>query len=126
MDLSPHPSFSERRARRRLALCVPAHILLPEPIGAVKVVTQNLSIAGFYSVCEEFFRCGDEFDCILEVSGIPQSNAVHLECRVRVVRVVAVHDTRPDAPDYSRNDAPNRFGVAFRIESYRVETRTLE
>ncbi len=114
MDPTTHLNLAERRRHARKNLRVQAHIFRGPDV--IRITTRNISIGGFYSVCEERFVCGEQFDSLLEIAGLvrPAQIGAHLECTVRVVRV---------EPDGEFDDGvPERFGVAFRIESYRVAT----
>jgi len=117
-DLLPHPNLSDRRKHKRVELCVLAHVFRGSDV--IRITTQNISIGGFYGRCEERFACGDQFNALLDIDsspaeglGQPQSSGARLRC---VVRVVRVDDTKPDGPD----DAMERFGVAFAVETYQV------
>jgi len=114
MDPTTHLNLAERRKHARKELQVPAHIFRGPDV--IKITTRNISIGGFYSVCEERFVCGEQLESMLEIAGLerPAQIGAHLECTVRVVRV--------EADGEFADGNPKRFGVAFRIESYRVAT----
>jgi hypothetical protein len=78
------------------------------------MTTSNISVGGFYGLCAEAFPCGEQLECLVEIPNNLQSfqSPVTLECSVRVVRV-----------DPLFVDARERFGVAFRIEDYRLTER---
>jgi len=113
MDPSSYPNLAERRKHARVDLQVPAHIFRGSEV--IRLTTQNISIGGFYSVCEERFACGEQFDSILDIAGLTRSSRLRarLRCNLRVIRVEAVQ------PDGTEGGA-ERFGVAFCIESYHV------
>jgi c-di-GMP-binding flagellar brake protein YcgR len=115
-DLLLRPSFSDRRKHARIDLRVMARIFRGTEV--IRITTQNISIGGFYALCEERFTCGEQFDSVIDISGQlhPSSNSgAHLQCVVRVVRVETM-------PLDGRGDEVERFGVAFSVEDYRVAT----
>ena len=113
MDPSSYPNLAERRKHARVDLQVPAHIFRGSEV--IRLTTQNISIGGFYSVCEERFACGEQFDSILDIAGLTRSSRLRarLRCNLRVIRVETVHADRTEG-------GGERFGVAFCIESYHV------
>lgn len=115
MDPSSQLNNSERRKHARMDLRVPARLY--HDLDVIHLTTQNVSIGGFYTICDKPFACGQQFDSVLEIAGLFQSSrsGAHLECRVRVVRVEVA---QRDCDD----ESPMRFGIAFCIESYHVAT----
>ena len=116
--LSPHPNLSDRRKHKRVELRVLAHVFRGSEV--IRISTQNISIGGFYGRCDERFACGEQFDTLLDIDSSPaeglgqlQSSGARLRC---VVRVVRVEEMKPEGPD----DAKERFGVAFAVETYQV------
>lgn len=116
-DLSPHPNLSDRRKHKRVELRVLAHVFRGSEV--IRITTQNISIGGFYGLCTERFACGEQLNTLLDIDspteglGQLQSSGARLRCVVRVVRVEAM---KPEGPD----DAMERFGVAFAVETYHV------
>jgi hypothetical protein len=113
-DLSSRPSFSDRRKHARLDLRVVARIF--RGTEEIRVTTQNISIGGFYALCEERLACGEQFNSVIDIGGHfrPSSNGgAQLQCVVRVVRVDLLE---------KRGGTVERFGVAFSVEDYRVAT----
>jgi hypothetical protein len=116
--LSPHPDLSERRKHKRVELRALAHVFRGSEV--IRITTQNISIGGFYGRCYERFACGEQFNTLLDIGSSPaegfgqlQSSGARFRCMVRVVRV---EEMKPEGPD----DAMERFGVAFAVETYQV------
>jgi hypothetical protein len=80
---------------------------------AIETVTQNLSSTGFYCFSAVPLTPGDPLLCRLKVPAYGpngEENTLALECRVVVMRAEAATD--------------GVFGVACRIEDYRLITGT--
>ena len=71
--------------------------------------TKNLSRDGFYCLLNEPLIVGEHFDCdiVVPTHAPVASSAMFLRCRVQVMRVEKV-------------DSGDRYGLACRIEEYRV------
>lgn len=123
-DPSPHPSFSERRKHARRDLRVLAHIFRGSDV--IRITTQNISIGGFYGLCDEPFVCGEQYDSVLEINALLRSShsGAHLQCVVRVIRVETMNPDPAgiDPGGGQVDDGRKHFGVAFSVESYRVNT----
>ena len=98
----------DRRRTKRLSLRWVVKLTRPLDGRVVRCVTDNLSIEGFHCVCDLPFLPGERLDCVLELPaqrmGYSEAD-IHLECRVRVVRVEAF-------------GSEPRFGIACQIEDY--------
>lgn len=110
LDEQGPPGFVERRRRARAQVRWRVWFwggALTEP---VETVTGNLSSDGFYCRSRVPFVPGETLPCKLRIPGYPIERSVvdwELTCRVQVIRVDPA-------------DCDGRFGMACRIEDYRV------
>jgi hypothetical protein len=106
-----HYTGKERRAHPHLPLRVTA--LLTRRSGdrqAVRTITENLSVGGFYCRSREQFSLGEELDCTIEIPGEPPNAGTPLlvRCQAQVLRVEnGAHGGEP-------------FGIACSIQNYHV------
>jgi len=101
----------ERRTRARTHLRCPVLLLPGGGAKAIETVTQNLSSSGFYCLSPLPLTPGDSLFCTLRMPTYDPRGEEHmlaLECRVRVMRAGA--------------DAEGAYGIACRIEDYRLVT----
>src|SRR5215469_16970372 len=101
----------DRRRRARTQVHWPVLLLPGRGADAIETVTENLSSTGFYCFSTAPLTPGDPLLCRLKVPAYDpngEEGALALECRVMVMRAEA-------APD-------GFFGIAFRIEDYRLIT----
>ena len=104
---------SERRNRVRTQVHWTILLFRENTSKAVTTITQNLSSNGFYCLSPSPFVLGERVYCSLEVpthDPLGKDRSLPLECHARVVRV------EPESGDGS-------FGVACRIEEYRLAAR---
>ena len=101
----------ERRRRARTQVHWPVLLLRDNCSNAIETVTQNLSSSGFYCLSPKPMTPGEALVCSLKVPAYDPKRGdriLALECNVLVLRAEAF---------------PNGvFGVACRIEDYRLAT----
>ena len=104
----PGQRIEDRRTHSRVPLRLRACLNRPSAARSIRTITENVSIGGFYCICDERVPVGEEMECIIEIPDeIPKTgNSLFVRCKVRVLRV-SEHDVY-------------RFGVACAIESYHV------
>ena len=105
------PGAGERRLRPRTKLHWPVRMLRERPGSQnIESVTRDLSSGGFYCFTRVPLAIGEQLRCSLIIpTHDPRGKNLErsLECRVRVVRVVA-------------QEPGDVFGVACRIEDYHL------
>ncbi len=102
------PPIKERRRRTRFDLRWLVSLSRSGRTEPIRTNTENLSSDGFYCLCREPLRAGEELLCLLSVP--PQGRSEEppwlvMECKVRVIRV---------------NEDRGLLGVGCQIESYSV------
>jgi PilZ domain len=100
----------ERRKRARTRLRWPVLLFREHGSEAIESVTRDLSSGGFYCISGIRLNEGEKLICSITIpTHDPQGKhlARTLECRVQVLRVVP-------------QESGNSFGVACRIEDYRL------
>jgi PilZ domain len=100
---------SERRRSYRVPLRWTLYVALPGATYPRRTATENLSCDGFYCVLDEPLTAGQHIDCDLVVPAyVPEADdIVSLRWRVQVIRVEKI-------------DCGERYGLACRIQDYRV------
>ena len=98
----------DRRSHSRVPLRLSACLNRSAAARSIRTTTENVSIGGFYCICDEDLPVGEELECIIEIPDeIPKTgNFLFVRCKVRVLRV-------------SEYDSL-RYGVACAIQSYHV------
>jgi PilZ domain len=107
VDGSAH---AERRRRPRVEVRWPV-LFRDAPGAVVSTATENLSSDGFYCRTAMAFVPGDIRVCTLSTPGYHDDDVngvIHVECRVRVVRVQTLSEC-------------GLFGMGCRIEDYHVQ-----
>src|SRR5262245_1460230 len=104
------PFKAERRSRPRAALEWAVHLLRASDEHPIAAKTRNVSSDGFYCLLQHPLESGEQVECTVVIP-IPKSGSpddvLWLKCQTRVLRVESAPTER-------------NFGVAFRIEEYRV------
>ena len=100
---------AERRKRLRLPLHWDVFWVFPGSDCRQRTVTRDLSRDSFYCIVNEALTPGERIECEIVVPAhVPDREVtLSLRCRARVVRVEQI-------------DAEDRYGLACRIEDYRL------
>ena len=109
----PERDHSERRRSRRALLTCPVYVKCDSFEQPLLSKTRDISGEGFYCQLNQAVRPGEIIECdiVLTIHRFLGSNdVIYLRCRARAVRVEEI-------------DAGLEFGVACRIEEYRVVRR---
>jgi hypothetical protein len=99
----------DRRSKIRLSLSWKVCLTRHGETHGIEATTKNISSSGLYCIVAQAFVPGEAVHCVLLIPTFDPEvpdRRMSLDCQTRVVRVEFV--------------GPGQYGVAFRIESYKV------
>lgn len=106
-------AVADRRKRLRARLHWPVRLSGASHPRVIETTTENLSSTGFYCFSEDGFARGERLDCVIAIPTQAPGDIrmLFLRCRVEVMRV-------------DETATPRGFGIACRIETYSIASRT--